>query len=65
MSKGTHEFIADPRNADIKISVNGALRARQDAVVSVFDSGFILGDGVWEGMRLVKGGRTRSVHGTL
>ncbi len=56
MSKGTHEFAADPRNADIRISVNGKLHSRKDAVVSVFDSGFILGDGVWEGMRLVNGG---------
>jgi len=56
MSKGTHEFTPDPRNAKIKISVNGELHARNEAVVSVFDSGFILGDGVWEGMRLVNGG---------
>src|SRR5687768_767069 len=56
MSKGTHEFAADPRNADIRISVNGKLHSRQDAVVSVFDSGFILGDGIWEGMRLMNGG---------
>jgi branched-chain amino acid aminotransferase len=56
MSKGTHEFTPDPRNAEIRISVNGKLHARKEAVVSVFDSGFILGDGVWEGMRLVNGG---------
>jgi branched-chain amino acid aminotransferase len=56
MSKGTHEFTADPRNADILISVNGSLFPRKEAVVSVFDSGFVLGDGVWEGMRLVEGG---------
>jgi branched-chain amino acid aminotransferase len=56
MAKGTHEFAADPRNADILISVNGELVTRSKAAVSVFDSGFILGDGVWEGMRLVNGG---------
>lgn len=46
----------DPQNANILISVNGKLTPRDQAVVSVFDSGFILGDGVWEGLRLVKGG---------
>jgi branched-chain amino acid aminotransferase len=56
MTKGTHEFTADPRNSRIKISVNGNLFSRNEAVVSVFDSGFVLGDGVWEGMRLVSGG---------
>lgn len=52
----THEFIDDPRNATILISVNGELKPRAEAVVSVFDSGFILGDGVWEGLRLIDGG---------
>ena len=56
MTTGTHEFIDDPRNADILISVNGELKRRQEAVVSVFDSGFILGDGVWEGLRVTQGG---------
>ena len=51
-----HDIKIDPRNRDILISVNGALFSRDQAVVSVFDSGFILGDGVWEGLRLVKGG---------
>ncbi len=51
-----HDIKIDPRNLDILISVNGALVPRADAMVSVFDSGFILGDGVWEGLRLVKGG---------
>ena len=46
----------DPRNRDILISINGTLYPRDKAVVSVFDSGFILGDGVWEGLRLVNGG---------
>ncbi|MDX2158097.1 MAG: aminotransferase class IV [Hyphomicrobiaceae bacterium] len=52
----THEYVDDPRNATILISVNGKLVPRPEAVVSVFDSGFILGDGVWEGLRLVDGG---------
>jgi len=45
----------DPRNATIRIWVNGALKPRAEAMVSVFDSGFVLGDGVWEGLR-VSGG---------
>ncbi len=56
MAKGTHDYVDDPRNASIKISVNGALFARDAAKVSVFDSGFILGDGVWEGLRVHDGG---------
>jgi branched-chain amino acid aminotransferase len=56
MSKGAHEFTPDHRNKDILISVNGELCHRDKAVVSVFDSGFILGDGVWEGLRLHNGG---------
>lgn len=52
---GSHDAVDDPRNADILISVNGALVPRAEAVVSVFDSGFILGDGVWEGLRLHNG----------
>ena len=52
----THEAEADPRNADIKIWLNGELVHRDEAKVSVFDSGFMLGDGVWEGLRL-HGGR--------
>lgn len=55
MTKGTHEYLDDPRNADILINVNGALVPRDQAVVSVFDAGFILGDGVWEGLRLYRG----------
>ena len=51
-----HDIAVDPRNANILISVNGELLPREKAVVSVFDSGFILGDGVWEGLRLVSGG---------
>ncbi len=52
---GTHDFADDPRNADILINVNGALVPRAQAVVSVFDAGFVLGDGVWEGLRVVDG----------
>jgi branched-chain amino acid aminotransferase len=55
MTQGTHDFDDDPRNRDILIYVNGAMRKRDEAVVSVFDSGFVLGDGVWEGLR-VSGG---------
>ncbi len=47
--------VSDPRNASILISVNGELKPRAEAFVSVFDSGFMLGDGVWEGLRLHKG----------
>ncbi len=56
MSTSPQESKADPRNADILISVNGTLVPRERAVVSVFDSGFVLGDGVWEGLRVVNGG---------
>jgi branched-chain amino acid aminotransferase len=52
---GTHEYVDDPRNDDILISVNGVLRPRAEAVVSVFDAGFVLGDGVWEGLRVHDG----------
>jgi branched-chain amino acid aminotransferase len=51
-----HDPAIDPRNANILISINGALKPRAEALVSVFDSGFILGDGVWEGLRVVDGG---------
>jgi branched-chain amino acid aminotransferase len=52
---GTHEYDDDPRNEEILIWVNGELRPRNEAVVSVFDSGFVLGDGVWEGLRVHRG----------
>lgn len=48
----THSSADDPRNETIKIWVNGSLKLRSEAFVSVFDSGFMLGDGVWEGLRL-------------
>jgi branched-chain amino acid aminotransferase len=47
--------VSDPRNASVLVNVNGALKPRNEAVVSVFDSGFMLGDGVWEGLRVHKG----------
>jgi len=55
MAPGTHHSADDPRNRGILIYVNGALCPREKAVVSVFDSGFILGDGVWEGLRVHRG----------
>lgn len=53
---GVHDYLSDPRNADVLISVNGELKRRNEAVVSVFDSGYLLGDGVWEGLRVMNGG---------
>jgi branched-chain amino acid aminotransferase len=55
MSQSIHDFHDDPRNEHIRIWVNGTLKARKEATVSVFDSGFVLGDGVWEGLRVVGG----------
>jgi branched-chain amino acid aminotransferase len=55
MGKGTHDFRQDPRNADILININGQLFHRDKAVISVFDSGFVLGDGIWEGLRVHRG----------
>jgi branched-chain amino acid aminotransferase len=55
MATGTQHSADDPRNDDILIWVNGELKPRAQAVVSVFDSGFVLGDGVWEGIRVANG----------
>src|SRR3954471_14335693 len=55
MAHGTHDHDDDPRNAEILVWVNGDLLPRDRAVVSVFDSGFVLGDGVWEGLRVRRG----------
>ncbi|MCF7222786.1 aminotransferase class IV [Marilutibacter chinensis] len=55
MSNSIHDFHDDPRNAGIRIWINGELKPRAEATVSVFDSGFVLGDGVWEGLRVVDG----------
>ena len=52
---GTHEYLDDPRNAEVTIYVNGELVHRDAARISVFDSGFVLGDGIWEGIRLHEG----------
>ncbi|PHP68002.1 aminotransferase class IV [Zhengella mangrovi] len=48
-------YVTDPRNENVLVYVNGDLVARNKAVVSIFDSGFVLGDGVWEGLRLKQG----------
>ena len=55
MPSGTHEYIQDPRNDNILIYINGEIIPRPEAKISVFDSGFLLGDGVWEGIRLHNG----------
>lgn len=55
MAHGTHDYVDDPRNRNIVIDINGELFPRAEAMVSVFDSGFILGDGVWEGLRVHHG----------
>lgn len=51
----THQAEEDARNEDILIYVNGKIVPKAQAVVSVYDSGFMLGDGVWEGVRLYNG----------
>ena len=50
--RGTHDALSDERNERVLIYVNGALAPREQARISVFDSGFLVGDGVWEGLRL-------------
>jgi branched-chain amino acid aminotransferase len=52
---GSQDFDDDPVNATVLIGLNGALVPRAAAKVSVFDAGFVLGDGVWEGLRLHRG----------
>lgn len=54
--KGTHVSLPDPRNDSVLIYLDGDWIARADATVSVFDSAFLVGDGVWEGLRLHEGG---------
>ena len=51
----THDSEEDPCNENVLVNVNGNLVERNAAKVSVFDSGFLLGDGVWEGLRLYDG----------
>ena len=55
MSFGSHAYIPDPRNASVNFNINGRLLPRDKAVVNVFDSGFMLGDGIWEGLRVHQG----------
>jgi branched-chain amino acid aminotransferase len=50
----SHSYISNPKNEGIFININGELFHRSEAKISVFDSGFLLGDGVWEGIRLHK-----------
>jgi branched-chain amino acid aminotransferase len=52
---GSQDYARDPRNEDVLIWVNGELVRRTDAKVSIFDAGFSMGDGVWEGLRLHRG----------
>ena len=52
MYRGTHEALPDDRNERVLIYLNGQLVPRAEAKISVFDSGFLIGDGVWEGLRL-------------
>jgi branched-chain amino acid aminotransferase len=52
---GSQDYAADARNAHVLVYLNGALVPRTEAKVSVFDAGFALGDGVWEGLRLHRG----------
>ena len=52
---GTHDYEDDSRNKDILVSVNGDIVLRDEAKVSVFDAGFLLGDGIWESFRLHNG----------
>ena len=55
MIHGTHNALPDERNKDILIYINGELLPRNDAKISVFDSGYLVGDGIWEAMRLHNG----------
>lgn len=61
MTHSTHAYSPDPRNESILIDINGALFRRSEAKVSVFDSGFVLGDGVWEGLRVHRGADGKGV----
>jgi branched-chain amino acid aminotransferase len=55
MTHGTHNAVEDSRNQNVQIYINGELLPRADAKISVFDSGYLVGDGVWEGFRLHHG----------
>ena len=52
---GSQDFSDDPRNASVMVSLDGVLTPRDEAKVSIFDAGFTVGDGVWEGLRLHRG----------
>ncbi|MBZ9559802.1 MULTISPECIES: aminotransferase class IV [unclassified Modicisalibacter] len=51
----SQSYLADTRNEDVIVYVDGEFKPKHQATVSIFDSGFVLGDGVWEGIRLVDG----------
>ena len=55
MTRSTHAALTDERNADVEIYINGEFFPRDEAKISVFDSGFLVGDGIWEGIRLHHG----------
>jgi branched-chain amino acid aminotransferase len=55
LARGTHEALPDERNENILVYINGEFYRRDEAKISVFDSGFLVGDGVWEGLRLHEG----------
>ena len=55
----THSAVHDPRNETIEIYINGEFLPRDEAKISVFDSGYLVGDGIWDGMRFHNG---RFVH---
>jgi len=55
MPANTHTALPDPRNADVLVYLNGDFVPRAEARVSVFDGGFLVGDGIWEGLRLHHG----------
>ncbi|HCR30729.1 MAG TPA: aminotransferase class IV [Opitutae bacterium] len=55
MVRGTHDSLEDERNASVLIYVNGVMTPRDEAKISVFDSGYLVGDGVWEGVRFKQG----------
>ncbi|WP_353979998.1 aminotransferase class IV [Salinicola endophyticus] len=51
----SQSYVADTRNEEVIVYVDGEFKPKHQATVSIFDSGFVLGDGVWEGIRLVDG----------
>tara|TARA_Y100001949_G_scaffold103904_1_gene87776 strand:+ start:272 stop:1249 length:978 start_codon:yes stop_codon:yes gene_type:complete len=55
MKRTTHSAVSDDRNENIEIWINGEFFLRHEAKISVFDSGFLVGDGIWEGIRLHRG----------